>query len=201
MAIILAGGRSSRMGGVEKAFCRLAGRPMIEVVTSALAPQVGRIVINANGDAARFHSLGLPVVADGMADYQGPLAGVLAGLEWAKRTGAGGSHVLTVPVDVPFLPADLVARLARHLRPGVVVVAASGGRMHPVVAAWPMGLAADLAAYLEGNGPRKVATYVARHPLVVQDFDVTDGKDPFANVNTPDELAAAERVLAGAGAG
>ena len=192
-AIILAGGRSSRMAGPEKAFCRLAGRTMIDIVAARLAPQVERVVINANGDPGRFAALGLPVIADAGDSFEGPLAGVLAGLVWARATGNAGSHVVTVPVDSPFLPGNLVARLA-VAGAGGVAVAASLGRLHPVIAAWPIEAAGAIAAHLAAGRARGVGAFMSHWPRTVVAFDMTAGYDPFINVNTPDELAAAEAL-------
>lgn len=192
--IILAGGRSSRMGGVEKAFVDLAGRPLIARAIERLAPQVQRMAINANGDPSRFAGYGLPVVADTVPDFAGPLAGILAGMRWAAAKDC--EAVATVAVDTPFFPADLVARLAAAregdaFRPAI---AESGGRLHPVFGLWPVALADDLERFLETGETFKAAVFVARHHSVATPFADTPS-DPFFNVNRPEDLAAAAAML------
>lgn len=195
-AVILAGGRSSRMGGGDKTLLRLGGGTMLSQAIARLAPQAERIALNANGDPARFAVCGLPVIADATGDFDGPLAGVAAALEWGAAQGA--RRVLTVAGDTPFFPADLHARLAAT-PPDAIAVAASQGRAHPTFALWPVALKTDLDAFLE-SGERRATTFVARHPSIAVDFPpVTLGGttiDPFFNVNTPDDLAEAERFVA-----
>ncbi len=151
-------------------------------------------MLNANGDPARFAAWRLPVVADETGDFAGPLAGVLAGLRWARRHHPQAADVLSVPTDTPFLPADLVRRLSEGRGALPLACVASQGRPHPVVALWPVALADTLAADLQA-GERKVETWMRRQGLAEVAFTVPDGADPFANVNTPDELAAAEARL------
>src|SRR5581483_10374175 len=138
--LLLAGGRATRMGGGDKCLRPLAGRPLLAHVLSRLRPQVRRLVLNANGDASRFSAFGLPVVADGIADFAGPLAGILAGLEWAAGAAPDCRLVLSAPTDAPFLPRDLVRRLleARGAENAEIAMASSGGRTHPVAALWPV---------------------------------------------------------------
>ena len=191
--VILAGGAARRMGGVDKALLPLSGRPLLAHVIARIAPQVSGLAVNANGEPARFVAFGLPVIGDSVPGRPGPLAGVLAAMEWAAAAGA--ARVVTVPADAPFLPADLVARLDAALGGReAIAVAASGGRTHFVVASWPVALAGDLRAAL-GRGERKVETFQDRYACVRASWDVADG-DPFFNVNTPDDLRAAEAVLA-----
>jgi molybdopterin-guanine dinucleotide biosynthesis protein A len=196
-AIILAGGRSSRMGE-DKALSRFGTTTLAENAVARLRAQVGYLAVNANGDPARLAFLGLTVIADDVGGFEGPLAGVLAGLAWAKRAGFGGSHVLTVPVDAPFLPEDLAVRLAAAAPEAGTAVAASGGHRHPVIAAWSVSLAGAIAEHLSHQGPRGVGAFIDRYPTVTVPFEAVDAHgtayDPFLNVNTPDELAEAEAI-------
>ena len=179
--------------GGDKPLRLLAGRSLLAHVIDRVAPQVQALAINANGDPVRFSSFGLDVVADEVPDYPGPLAGVLAGMRWASSHGY--SLVLSVPTDTPFLPNGLVTRLieARETASAPIAYAASGGRTHPVVGLWRVDLADALETDLRG-GMRKVERWMAQHGAVVADFAVVDG-DPFFNVNTPEELAEAEKML------
>jgi len=196
VAVLLAGGLGRRMGGGDKPLRVLGGRKLLDYVVERIRPQVRSMVLNANGDAARFATWRLPVVADPLPDFPGPLAGVLAGMRWAA--GEGATTLLSVPTDTPFLPADLVARLeAERSSAGVpIACAASGGRTHPVVALWPVGLADALEAGLRA-GERKIDGWTAHHGVAQAVFDDAAG-DPFFNVNRPEELAEAERRLAAA---
>ncbi|MFN4098840.1 MAG: molybdenum cofactor guanylyltransferase MobA [Pararhodobacter sp.] len=182
-AVILAGGRATRMGGGDKALLMLHGRPLLAQVIGRLAPQVAALAVNANGDPSRFAGFGLPVLADPVAGFPGPLAGVLAGMDWAA--GLGFAQVLSVAGDTPFLPADLVARLGRV----PFGVAASLGRQHPVVALWPVALRGALREAL-GRGEHKVGRFAADHGALAVDFLAPP--DPFFNINTPGDLARAE---------
>lgn len=198
--LILAGGRSSRMGGTDKTLVALGGRPMIRHVLDRLAPQASPVVINTNGDPAHFAHFGAEVIADTIAGYQGPLAGVLTGLEWAKEL-AGVTHVLSVAGDTPFFPADLAQKLAHHAVEDRIAVAASGGRVHPTFALWPVSLRVALAGFLQGGDSRRVMTFLEQAGMAAVDFpEMRFGNarvDPFFNINTPDDLAEAERLLAG----
>jgi molybdopterin-guanine dinucleotide biosynthesis protein A len=186
------------MGGVDKSLMTLAGRPLLDHVLARIAPQVGRILINANGDPMRFGDRGLPVVPDGIENFAGPLAGVLAGLDWVAAHAPNAGWMLSVPADTPFLPTDLVARLwaALEVNAPEMVCAASGGRMHPVVALWPLAQREALRRALLEEGLRKVDHWTARYRLALVDFPVIP-VDPFFNVNTPDDISEAERALAG----
>jgi molybdopterin-guanine dinucleotide biosynthesis protein A len=184
--------------GREKALLPLGGRPMIEYVVGRLLPQVDRIAINANGDPARFSSLGLPMLPDDEPDT-GPLAGVLAGLLWAESLVPAPAFLATVPVDSPFLPADLVRRLTAASRenPGGVVIAASGERDHPVVGLWPVGLSGTLAEWRRSAKSHGVRSFLATIGFTVVAFPFpASAPDPFLNVNTPEEHARAEGWLA-----
>lgn len=181
--VILAGGLSRRMGGGDKPLRPLGGRPMLAHVIERLAPQCADLAINANGDPARFAEFGLPVWPDTVPGNPGPLAGILAAMESSPLP-----WVVTVTGDAPFLPPDLVARL--HGAGAALACAASAGRVHPPVGLWPRRLAGELrAAILDGE--RRVGAWAARHGVAVVEWE----GDPFLNVNTPEELAAAERLL------
>ena len=196
--VILAGGLSRRMGGGDKALLPLGDRPMLAHVIDRLAPQVaaGAMAINANGDGGRFAAFGLPVLPDAVAGFAGPLAGVLTAMEWAAATQPEVTHVLTVGGDTPFLPPDLAARLRQATEAGATIAcAASGGRRHPVVALWPVDLAAALRRALVEEHVRRVETWLDRHRTTAVDWpDAPD--DPFFNVNRPDDLAAAAHRVA-----
>lgn len=197
--VVLAGGLSRRMGGGDKGLRTLGQRSVLDHVVSRLRPQVGPLALNANGDPARFAHLGLPVLPDTMEGFAGPLAGVLAGLEWAASL-PGCTGLVTAAGDTPFLPADLVSRLARAAGGQErIAVAASGGRRHPVFALWPLAVRYDLADALAG-GERRVSAFIERHPHVTAAFAMatTAGgrpRDPFFNVNTPEDLEEAEAML------
>jgi molybdopterin-guanine dinucleotide biosynthesis protein A len=194
-AVVLAGGRARRMGGGDKPLLLLGGRTLLAHVLARIAPQVGAVAVSANGDAARFGAFGLPVLADERADFAGPLCGVLAGLRWAARGFPATTHVLSVPGDTPFLPDNLVVRLAAALddRAGGIVCAESGGRLHPTVALWPVQAADRLAAAIAA-GERRVLDFARAQGLKVAAFP-TDADDPLFNVNTPADLAMAEAIL------
>jgi molybdopterin-guanine dinucleotide biosynthesis protein A len=199
--VILAGGKSRRMGGGDKGLLDLGGRPMLVHVEERLAPQVGRMVINANGDPARFAALGLPVVADTLADFPGPLAGVLAGMRWSLANAPLARWVVTAAADAPLLPTDLVARCLAAVadRPGTIALAQSAGELHPVIGLWPVALADDLEVQLSA-GVRKVLDWTDRHGTVAVPFAMLNRGgaeiDPFFNANTPQELEQLRAVLA-----
>lgn len=200
--VILAGGLSRRMGGGDKGLLDIGGKPMLAHVIERLAPQVSGMVINANGDPARFDAFGLAVVADPIAGFVGPLAGVLAGMRWAARETPAVEHIVTVSADAPFVPHDLVSRLAGAItKPGErIALAQSADGLHPVIGLWPVALADDLETALQA-GVRKVLDWTDRHGRVSAMFGaIAVGGievDPFFNANTPDELAEARRLLAG----
>lgn len=196
LGVILAGGRATRMGGGDKGLRQIAGQALLDRVIARLAPQVGAMALNANGDPARFAALGLPVIADSMADHPGPLAGVLAGLDWAAEQGADA--VVTVAADTPFFPADLVARLLAAAGPSGLALAASPDeegilRRHPTFGLWPVGLREDLRAALSG-GLRKIVLWTDRHDAGLAAFDAAPF-DPFFNVNTPEDITRAEELV------
>ena len=195
LAVVLAGGLARRMGGGDKPLRLLAGRPLLQHVLDRVAPQVAGVILNANGDAARFASYGLPVVADPLPDFPGPLAGVLAGLDWAAAHRPDIPTVLSVPGDGPFLPADLVARLEAARAAGGVPMAcaASGGWTHPPIALWPVALRGALREALLA-GEKKIDRWTARFGCASAEWP-TDPIDPFFNANAPEDLAAAEALL------
>jgi molybdenum cofactor guanylyltransferase len=201
--VLLAGGQSRRMFEAariagDKGLLELAGQTMLGRVIAALAPQVDAMVINANGEPARFAAFNLPVVPDTVGGFAGPLAGVLAGMRWSQANTPQATHIATVSTDAPFLPADLVAQLAAGLLHNPIALARSGGELHPVIGLWPVRLAGDLEAALEG-GVRKVLAWTDRHGTSAVDFDfIKLGEariDPFFNANTPEELDEARRLL------
>lgn len=200
LGVVLAGGQSRRMGGTDKALVAIAGKPLIAHVAERLAPQVGAMAINANGDARRFDRLGLPVFADTVTGHAGPLAGVLAAMRFAAAQNGNFTHVATAATDTPFFPADLVARLAESATtPDTIAMATSNGNRHPVFALWPTALAGDLESWLAGTDTFKVMAWVKRHRFAPVEFGLApDGADPFFNINTPEDLATAERVAVGA---
>jgi molybdenum cofactor guanylyltransferase len=197
LGVVLAGGLARRMGGGDKPLRPLGGRPLLDHVLERLAPQVAGVVLNANGDPARFAAYGLPVIPDGIADFPGPLAGVLATLDWIAERRPEQPWLVSVPGDSPLIPGDLVARLhaAREAAGMPLACARSGGWTHPPVGLWPVALRDDLRAALRG-GERKIDRWTARHGIAHADWD-TAPHDPFFNANTPEELAEAERLLRG----
>jgi molybdopterin-guanine dinucleotide biosynthesis protein A len=188
VAVLLAGGLARRMGGGDKPLRRLDGRTLLEHVIARIRPQARALVLNANGDAARFAGFGLPVVADPVPHCPGPLAGILAGMLWTRAHFPDAPWLLSVPTDTPFLPSDLAVRLAAA--GATLACAASAGRRHHVAALWPVALAEDLAAALAA-GVRKVETWTARYPLAVVEFPSVP-VDPFFNINLPVDLEIAE---------
>ena len=193
--VVLAGGLSRRMGGGDKCLRLLRGRPILAHIVERARGQVTDLALNANGDPARFAEFGLPVIADGIAGFAGPLAGVLAGLDWAAARVPGCSHVASFAGDAPFLPLDLVARLEAAIARGGhdLACAASGGQVHPVFGLWPVALREDLRRAVIEEQVRKVDIWTARHRLAVVDFPAAP-VDPFFNANRPDDLAEAERL-------
>jgi len=197
VGVLLAGGLSRRMGGGDKCLRPLGGRPILGHVIERAAPQVDTLVLNANGDPARFAAFGLPVVADVVEGFAGPLAGVLTGLEWARAHRPDARWVASIATDTPFFPRDLVACLlaAVAAEGAELACARSGGRSHPVFGLWPVALAGDLRRALVEEDMRKIDAWTARHRLAVVDFAVA-GLDPFFNTNRPEDLAKAELLLA-----
>jgi molybdenum cofactor guanylyltransferase len=197
VGVLLAGGLSRRMGGGDKCLRPLGGRPILARVIERARPQAETLILNANGDPGRFAGFGLPVVADAVPGHAGPLAGVLTGLEWAATHRPGCGWVVSIATDTPFFPADLVARLlaAVGAEGARLACAASGGQAHPVFGLWPVALAGELRRALVEEGVRKIDAWTARYPLAKVEFPL-GAVDPFFNANRPEELAAAERLLA-----
>jgi molybdenum cofactor guanylyltransferase len=193
VGVVLAGGLARRMGGGDKGLVKLHGRPILDHVLERLSAQVDRMIINANGDPGRLAAYDLAIVADAVEGFAGPLAGVLAGMQWAARNDA--EWVVTAATDTPFFPRDLVDRLRQAVAEtgADMACAASGGRHHPVFGLWPVALRDDLSRAMTADGVRKVDLWTARHRLAVADF-ADRPYDPFFNVNRPDDVAEAERI-------
>lgn len=204
LGVILAGGRSQRMGVGDKGLLPLGGKPLVAHVIERLRPQLPILVVNANGDPARFAQFGLPVVEDRITGYQGPLAGLQAVMRHAldMNDEARPSHIVTVAADTPFFPADLVARLvqAQQAEGAEIALAASGGNIHPVFGLWPVALEGDLASWLSSGEKPRVSAWAKRHRLAEVRFgplQTADGAivDPFFNINTREDLAQAQQLL------
>jgi molybdopterin-guanine dinucleotide biosynthesis protein A len=197
LGLVLAGGLARRMGGGDKPLTRIGGQTILARVLERLTPQCTRLILNANGDPARFADTGLPVVADDVPDFAGPLAGVLAGLDWAAANAPDMAYVASVPGDCPFLPRDLVARLHRvRAEAGKPLACARSGEWrHPVVGLWPVALRGDLRRALTQEGLRKIEIWTARHGVALAGWP-DKPVDPFYNVNTPEDAAAAGRLAA-----
>lgn len=195
LGAILAGGLARRLGGGDKALRTVGARTVLARLVERLAPQVAGLILNANDDPRRFEGLGLPVVADSLPGHPGPLAGVLAALDWAARLEPGVAWVVTAPGDAPFLPRDLVARFhAERERAGATFAcAASGGWTHPVVGLWPVSVRDELRRAVTVEDTRKIDAFTGRHPTVAVEWP-TGAVDPFFNVNTPEDLAEADRL-------
>jgi molybdopterin-guanine dinucleotide biosynthesis protein A len=195
--MILAGGRATRMGGQDKPLLTLEGQTLLSIILDRLGGHDGPVALNANGDPARFTAFGLPVLADSLPDYPGPLAGVLVAMDWAA--GLGASAVVTIAGDTPFFPRDLVSVLDHVKGPLGLALAATrdaAGQTHdhPTFGLWPVDLADDLRATLARNEGR-VRSFTTRHQAGQGVWDAVPF-DPFANVNTPDDLAQAKAQFA-----
>ena len=195
LGLILAGGLARRMGGGDKPRTSIGGQTILSRVLERMAPQCTRLILNANGDPARFSDTGLPVIADDVPGFAGPLAGILAGLDWAAANAPDVAYVASAPGDCPFLPRDLVGRLhdAREQADTPLACARSGEWRHPVVGLWPVALRADLRKALVEEDLRKIELWTARHGVALADWPA-EPVDPFFNVNTPEDAAAAERL-------
>jgi molybdopterin-guanine dinucleotide biosynthesis protein A len=197
--ILLAGGLSRRMGGGDKALKELGGQTILARIIARVRPQVTALALNANGDPARFAEFALPVVPDSVAGFPGPLAGILAGLDWAAAALPQCSHVASFATDAPFLPTDLVECLVEALRrePVDLICASSNGRPHPVFGLWPVRLRGELREAVEREGIRKVDQWTERYRLAYAEFPA-EPLDPFFNANAPADLAEAARLLGSA---
>jgi molybdopterin-guanine dinucleotide biosynthesis protein A len=199
LGCVLAGGQSRRMGGGDKSLADVGGKSMLDLILARLASQIPNIILNANGDPARFERFALPVIADPIGDHAGPLAGVLAGLSHAQDHRPGVTHVVSIAGDTPFFPTDLVARFCAAVpadKP-VIALASSSDRLHPVFGLWPVALRADLQTWLETGKSGKVLAFVDRHDSVEVTFgaDPASGLDPFFNANRPDDLTTVRDAL------
>ena len=195
--VLLAGGLARRMGGGDKPMRTIAGQTILERVIARLQPQCSTLILNANGDPSRFAGFGLPVIADTVADFPGPLAGILAALDWMAAHRPEVKHVLSAAADCPFLPRDLVARLegARRAENAELAVACSDGQTHPVIGLWSVHLRGELRHALVEEDVRKIDRWTARYPLATVNWPVTP-VDPFFNANTVDDIAEADRLAA-----
>jgi molybdopterin-guanine dinucleotide biosynthesis protein A len=196
LGVILAGGLSRRMGGGDKPLLRLGGRTLLDRVRERFAPQCrAGLILNANGDPTRFSGFHGPIVPDDVPGHPGPLAGILAALDHAALHHPAVTHVASVTGDAPFLPLDLVSRLAEAGSTAPITVAASNGRQHFTTALWSLTLRGDLRAALVEREERRVGAYLARHGAIAVEWPAAP-RDPFLNVNTPEDLALAEGLLA-----
>jgi molybdenum cofactor guanylyltransferase len=193
--ILLAGGLARRMGGGDKPMRQIGGRTILERVIARLEPQCNGLILNANGDPARFARFGLPVIPDKVENFPGPLAGILAGLDWAAANRPELAWVLSAAADCPFLPRDLVARLhrARTKQNAQLAVAASAGQSHPVIGLWSVALREELRHALVVEDIRKIDRWTARYKLATVEWPA-EPLDPFFNANTIDDIAEAERL-------
>ncbi len=197
VGVLLAGGQSRRMGGGDKCLRTLGGESLLCRVIAQAQPQVGQLILNANGDPSRFVEFCLTVVTDVVPGFHGPLAGVLTGMEWTMTHVPQANWVATFATDAPFFPTDLVEKLAAGIESGKAQLACakSGDRTHPVFGLWPLTLAGDLRTALVEEELRKIDAWTARFNLVEVPFP-TDPFDPFFNLNRPEDLAEAERLVA-----
>ena len=194
LGVLLAGGQGRRMGYVDKCLMPLAGRPLLGHVIERVRPQVSRLILNAAGDPGRFAAFDLPVVADVVEGFAGPLAGVLTGMEWAADNRPDVAWVATFATDAPFVPADLVARLVDAIGDADMACAVSGGRAHPVFALWPVAERRALRRAMVEDGVRKVDRWTAAYRMAHVAF-AGGAVDPFFNINTPEDLAEVERLV------
>jgi molybdopterin-guanine dinucleotide biosynthesis protein A len=202
LGLLLAGGQSRRMGGGDKALRLLGGRPLLQRVIDRMRPQVAALILNANGDPARFAGFGLPVVPDSIPDFAGPLAGILAGLDWAAAHRPDCPVIASVATDAPFLPENLVSNLHEGMEAegAELACAASAGQPHPVIGLWPVRLRDDLRHALVEEGVRKVDVWTGRYRLATVSFpelSLGDGVaiDPFFNANRPEDFDRAAALL------
>jgi molybdenum cofactor guanylyltransferase len=197
VGILLAGGPARRMGGGDKTLRKVGGISLLAHVIAALRPQCVGLVLSANGDPARFAGFDVPIVADDVPGFLGPLAGILAGLDWIAAQRPDVPFAISVPADTPFLPGDLAARLidARMKGNALIACAGSGGRTHPAVALWPVSIRNDLRHALVVEDVRKVEAFLQNYSRAIVEWPV-EPYDPFFNANDPSDLVAAETILA-----
>ncbi len=198
LGVLLAGGQSRRMGGGDKNLRELSGRPILSHVIDRAQAQVDHLIINANGDPGRFEEYKLPIVRDSVGGFQGPLAGILSGLEWAVENVPGAEWIATFATDAPFFPSDLVAKLSQAVEAGQadIACATSGERSHPVFALWPVSLKDDLHHALTVEEIRKIDRWTGRFRVAQVEFS-TEPFDPFFNINKPEDLKEAQDYLDG----
>jgi molybdopterin-guanine dinucleotide biosynthesis protein A len=196
LGVILAGGLSRRMGGADKPHLTLGGLTLLEHVSQRLAPQCHGLILNANGDPSRFERTGIPVVPDSLSGRPGPLAGILAGLEWAATHCPEIEWIVSVPADTPFIPEDLVLRLqdARREAGLPLACAVSGAQVHHAIGLWPIRLRQDLRRAIAEEGMRRLGGWAALHGYAEAAWSA-EPVDPFFNINTPEELAQAKALL------
>lgn len=196
VGVLLAGGLARRFGGGDKSLINLCGKPLLDHVIARVKPQVDHLVLNANGAPERFAAYGLEVVSDVVEGFAGPLAGILTALEWTRTNRPDTIWVASFPTDAPILPEDLVERMLEAVTANKadMACALSAGRAHPVVALWPVSIADELRSALVDEDVRKIDRFTSRYQIVHVDFAVVSG-DPFLNINTPDDLIAAETIL------
>lgn len=201
VGVVLAGGQARRMGGGDKPLLPLAGKPLLGYVLARLTGQVAHIAINSNSPSQRFAQFNLPVIADQQETFLGPLAGILAGLDYAASSHRQCGYVLTVAGDTPFFPRDLAGRLIEAGAAGkttsAIIRATSHGRAHPVFALWPVSLRAHLRDRLVNGGVRKIDAFTSDYEVI--DVAFHGVPDPFFNINTPEDMTAAEKILRQAG--
>lgn len=197
IGVVLAGGLARRMGGGDKPLRQIGGGTILAQVVARLAPQCDELLLNANGDPARFSEFGLTVIADTVENHPGPLAGVLAALDWTAANRPEAAWVVSVAGDCPFLPMDLVRRFhrARICEDAQLCVARSGDRSHPVIGLWSVALRGELRYALVDQNIRKIDRWTANYRLAYVDWDA-EPVDPFFNVNAPEDVAEAERLAA-----
>ncbi|WGJ13223.1 molybdenum cofactor guanylyltransferase MobA [Methylocapsa sp. D3K7] len=195
--VLLAGGLARRMGGGDKALRTIGGTSILGRIIAVTRPQCAGLLLNANGDVARLGGFGLPVAADNVAGFKGPLAGILAGLDWIALHHPGINFAISIPTDTPFLPANLVARLEeeRENKHAEIVCARSGGMTHPVIALWPVSIRTDLRHALVDEDLRKTGCFTQRYHVATVDWPI-EPYDPFFNANEPADLVRAEAILA-----
>jgi molybdopterin-guanine dinucleotide biosynthesis protein A len=197
IGVVLAGGLARRMGGGDKAMRTLGGETLLDHVLARMAPQCDALVLSANGDPARFAAFGHPVIADGVGDFPGPLAGILSALDWAAAHRPDIQWLVSVAADCPFLPRDLVTRLhqARSAENAMIAAAASGGQVHHVIALWSITLRDAMRHALVAENMRSVHRWTARYKVATADWPASP-RDPFFNVNTAEDLDMAEQLIA-----
>ena len=194
--VILAGGRGRRMGGKQKSFALLRGQTLIQHVVEHVRPQVNKLLLNINDDPPPFSSAGLPTQRDSCSGHLGPLAGILTGMEWTAREYPDVNYIFSAPVDCPFLPEDLVGKLlvAREEKQADLALATSAAQVHYTIGLWPVSQKDRLRSALLCGGIRRVETWAKRHSIVLVDYEF-ENIDPFANMNSPEELLLAEKIL------